>query len=116
MTDAPGSVPAYLRPDGPAVCGCGQSVQQPWRTRDAAFSPASFIGGLFWIALGIGALLGCGTTFGSALLAVLALLTVGATALQARRGHRGLCLVRRGAWFGIAVAGTPVRLVFAFGV
>jgi hypothetical protein len=114
MADAFGTVPAYLRPDGPTACGCGRPVQQPWRTRDAAYSPASFVCGLLWIALAVGSLVGGWTTFGAGLAAVLVLLVVVASALQVRRGHRGLCLVRRGAWFGIAVAGVPLRAVFAF--
>ncbi|GAB3933488.1 hypothetical protein GCM10029976_040890 [Kribbella albertanoniae] len=101
-------MPAYLRPDGPTDCG------QPWRARDSAYSPASFIGGLVWVALGVGSMIGGWAIFGAALIAVLALLVTGATVLQAQRGHSGWCLIRRGAWFGIAVSGLPLRVAYWF--
>ncbi|GAA1699704.1 hypothetical protein GCM10009745_52910 [Kribbella yunnanensis] len=105
MADAFDDMPAYLRPEAP---------RQPWRTRDSAYSPASFIGGLVWMALGIGSLIGGWTVFGSAVLGVLVLLVVGAIVVQARRGHHGWCLVRRGVWFGIAVSGLPLRVAYWF--
>ncbi|TDD47503.1 hypothetical protein E1263_34430 [Kribbella antibiotica] len=115
MSDASGPVPAYLRPDEPVACPCGRAPQQPWRTRDATYSPASFISGLFWVALGAGSAIGGFAVFGAALLGVLLGFAVGAAVVQGRRGHRGWCLVRRAAWFGIAVPGLPLRVLVSFG-
>ncbi|MFI5729412.1 hypothetical protein ACIA49_04765 [Kribbella sp. NPDC051587] len=98
--------------DEPAACPCGVRVRQPWRTRDSAYSPASFIGGLVWIALGVGSLLGGWTVFGSALLGVLVALVLGSVVLQSVRRHRGGCLIARGAWFGVAVPGLPLRVAY----
>ena len=104
MADAP----------GPTACPCGQAVRQPWRTRDSAYSPASFIGGLIWLALGIGSLIGGWTAFGAALLGVLVAFVLGALVLQAVRRHRGGCLITRAMWFGIAVPGLPLRVAYWF--
>lgn len=79
-----------------------------------AYSPASFIGGLAWIALGVGSLIGGWTVFGTALLGVLGVLVVGSFILQAVRRHRGACLIGRGLWFGVAVSGVPLRVASAF--
>ncbi|GAA0607227.1 hypothetical protein HPO96_31795 [Kribbella sandramycini] len=98
----------------PAGCGCGREVRQPWRSRDSAYSPASFIGGLIWLALGVGSLIGGWTIFGLAVLGVLAALVLGALIVQGRRGHRGGCLVGRAFWFGIAVPGLPLRVAYWF--
>lgn len=39
------------------ACPCGVEVEQPWRTRNAPFSPASVPGGLaviaFWIVVAL---------------------------------------------------------------
>ncbi|MFF1823728.1 hypothetical protein ACFVWG_40880 [Kribbella sp. NPDC058245] len=96
----------------PTACPCGVQVRQPWRTRDSTYSPASFIGGLVWIALGVGSVLGGWTVFGSVLLGVLVALVLGSVILQSVRRHRGGCLITRGAWFGIAVPGLPLRVAY----
>lgn len=96
------------------ACSCGRGVRQPWRTRDALWSPASFIGGLVWLGLGLGSVVGGWTVFGASVLGVLAVLVVGALVLQASRGHRRRCLVARGLWFGLAAPGFPLRVTFWF--
>jgi uncharacterized membrane protein len=96
------------------VCPCGLSVKQPWRTRDALWSPASFVGGLIWVALGIGSVVGGWTTFGLIVLGVLVAVTVGVLVFQAIRRHRGGCLIGRAFWIGVAVPGLPLRVSFWF--
>jgi hypothetical protein len=110
--DGPGGV---WRAEQPApTCPCDLPVQQPWRTRDASYSPATFIGGLLWYAVAVSALL-CGyTTFGWILAGVLSAMLIGSLVLQAIRRHRGFCWLRRALWFGVATPGLPVRLVAAF--
>ena len=100
--------------DAAEACSCGRGVRQPWRTRDALWSPASFIGGLVWLALGVGSVVGGWTVFGASLLGVLAGFVAGALVLQATRGHRGRCLLTRGLWFGLAAPGLPLRVTFWF--
>ncbi|RZT28154.1 hypothetical protein EV649_1930 [Kribbella sp. VKM Ac-2569] len=73
------------------------------------------VGWPLWVLLGVGSVL-CGwTMFGVVLLAVLGALILGSLVLQGVRGHRGRCWLARGLWFGIAVAGLPLRVVGAFG-
>jgi hypothetical protein len=76
------------------------------------WSPASFVGGLVWVALGVGSVAGGWTTFGSCLLGGLGALALGSLVVQARRGHRGGCLLGRAGWFGLAVPGLPLRVSF----
>ncbi len=117
MTAQPGNPGGWSPPGAsvePAACPCGLPVRQPWRTRDALWSPASFLGGLIWLALGVGTVIGGFTTFGLIVLGVLAALTLGALVLQAIRRHRGGCLLGRAFWFGLAVPGLPLRVTFWF--
>ncbi|TCO16916.1 hypothetical protein EV652_119105 [Kribbella steppae] len=117
MTAEPGNPGGWAppgAPDAPVACPCGLPVRQPWRTRDALWSPASFLGGLIWLALGVGSVIGGWTTFGLILLGVLAALTLGSLVLQAIRRHRGGCLLGRAGWFGLAVPGLPLRVTFWF--
>ncbi|WP_433166486.1 hypothetical protein [Kribbella sp. CA-247076] len=100
------------KPAEPADCPCGLPVRQPWRIRNALWSPASFLGGVVWVGLGAGSLAGGWTTFGLIVLGVLVTLTLGALVLQAIRHHRGGCLLARAAWFGLAVPGLPLRITF----
>ena len=94
------------------TCPCGLGTGQPWRTRDNIWSPASFLGGLVLVAFGILAIaLGKVPWVGWALIGALAIAIVAAGVVQARRGHRGLCLVRRAVWFGLSAPGAPVRLL-----
>lgn len=114
------------QPDGPAgpwraveastSCPCGLPVQQPWRTRDDTFSPASFIGGLIWYAVLAGALLGEFSLFSWILGGVLIVSLAGSLVVQAIRHHKSLCWLRRSLWFGVATPGLPVRIVSAFSV
>ncbi len=117
------------QPDGPAGpwravsaagtgqgCPCGIPVQQPWRTRDQAYSPASFIAGLVWYVVLAVALVGGFSPFSWILAGVLGGVLLGSLVLQAIRHHRGFCWLRRGLWFGIATPGLPVRIVSAFSV
>ena len=92
-------------------CPCGIRVQQPWRLRDQLWSPASFVGGLIWSVLGIGATVGGYSPFGPIVLLVLGALVLGSLALQAAHGHRRTCLLRRGSWFALAVPGLPLRIL-----
>lgn len=112
------------QPDGPAgvwraqqpapVCRCGQPVQQPWQTRDALYSPASFIGGLLWYAVLAGLLL-CELYLASwILLGLLTAVIAGSLALQAIRRHHRLCWLTRGLWFGVALPGVPWRALSWF--
>lgn len=96
------------------TCPCGVEVEQPWRLRDKLWSPASFIGGLVWLAFGAGTALAGFNPFGVILLGVLGLLVLGSLVLQGIRRHRGLCLLRRGPWFGLAAAGLPLRVAYWF--
>ncbi|TCC03606.1 hypothetical protein [Kribbella soli] len=104
-----------VTPERLAECGCGRPGKQPWQTRDALWSPASVVGWPLWVLLGVGSLLGGWTVFGVVLLAILGALIIGSLALQGVRGHRGWCWLFRGLWFGVAVAGLPLRVVGAFG-
>jgi hypothetical protein len=104
-----------VTPDLPAECGCGRPGKQPWQTRDALWSPASVLGWPLWVLLGVGSVLGGWTVFGAVLLAVLAVLILGSLVLQGVREHRGWCWLARGLWFGVAVAGLPLRVVGGFG-
>ena len=63
------------------------------------------------IALGAAAIVWFSTVFGIIVLGVFGVAIVVAAVLQARRGHRGWCLVRRSVWFGVAAPGSPVRLI-----
>lgn len=99
-------------PAGGPVCRCGRPVRQPWQTRDALWSPASFVGGLLWLALGVVSVSFGWTTFGAILLGLLAGLVLGSLVLQTIRRHRGVCLAGRAAWFGLAVPGLPLRVTF----
>ena len=122
--DASGGGLSGHQPDGPAgpwraveaspSCPCGLPVQQPWKTRDDTFSPASFIGGLIWYAVLTGALLGGFYLFSWILLGLLVAAVVGSLVVQAIRRHRGSCWLRRALWFGVAVPGLPVRVLAAF--
>ncbi|GAB2653151.1 hypothetical protein [Kribbella swartbergensis] len=94
------------------TCPCGRPVRQPWRTRNALWSPASFIGGLVWLGLALGSVVGGWTRFGYGLLGVLAVLVLGSLVLQAIRRHRGGCLLGRACWFGLAAPGLPLRVTF----
>lgn len=96
------------------MCRCGLTVGQPWRSREALWSPASFIGGVLWLALGVGSVIGGWTVFGWSLLGALAAIAVGALIQQVVRGHRGTCVVRRALWFGLAVPGLPLRVAYWF--
>lgn len=96
------------------ACPCGLPVEQPWKQRDKVWSPASFIGGLVWLALGIGSAAAGFSPFGVILLGALALLVIGSLILQGFRRHRGLCLLRRGPWFGLALPGVPLRVAYWF--
>ncbi|GAB3833056.1 hypothetical protein HDA39_007796 [Kribbella italica] len=115
------------QPDGPAGpwraigspeasprCPCGVPVEQPWRTRDRAYSPASFIGGLFWYAVLAVALIAGFSPFSWILASVLGGVLLGSLVLQAIRRHRGFCWLVRSLWFGVATPGLPVRVVSAF--
>jgi hypothetical protein len=112
------------QPDGPSgvwraeqpapVCPCGLPVQQPWRTRDDTYSPASFIGGLCWYVVAALALVGGYMAFGWILAGMLGGVLVGSLVLQAIRRHRGFCWLGRALWFGVCVPGLPVRVVAAF--
>ncbi|MGW6276984.1 hypothetical protein [Kribbella sp. NPDC055071] len=82
--------------------------------RDALWSPASFVGGVVWLGVGIGSALAGFNPFGLILLGVLVVLVLGSLVSQAIRGHRGFCLLGRGLWFGIAVPGLPLRILGAF--
>ena len=79
--------------------------------RDTVWSPASVLGGVVLIALGVSAIVWFNPVFGGVLLGVFAAAIVVAAVVQARRGHRGWCLVRRAVWFGLAAPGAPVRLI-----
>jgi len=94
-------------------CPLASSQEQPWNTRHALFSPASLLGGLVVVAFGVLALTGIRAWVGLLVFAVLAVLLVGAGIVQARRGHRGWCLLKRAAWFGLALPGAPVRVLAA---
>lgn len=106
------STPQYPNQADNVACPCGRPVEQPWRTRGRLYSPASFIGGILWISIGISltvagynliGLLLCGsTTF------------LGATSLvvQAIKHHGGACLLSRAAWFGLAAQGLPLRITY----
>lgn len=93
-------------------CPCAPAAEQPWRTRDSVFSPASIVGGLCLVAFGIVALVaGLHPWVGAVVFGVLGALIAGALVLELRRGHRGWCLVRRAVWFGVAVPGVPLRVL-----
>jgi hypothetical protein len=92
-------------------CPCGLAVEQPWRDRDTVWSPASVVGGVVVIALGVISLVSFNPLFGGVLLGVFGVAIVVAAVVQARRGHRGWCLLRRAVWFGVAAPGAPVRLI-----
>jgi hypothetical protein len=92
-------------------CPCGLAASQPWRDRNTVWSPASILGGVALIALGFVSLVSFNQWFGGVLLAVFGLAIVIALIVQARRGHHGWCLVRRGVWFGLAAPGAPVRII-----
>ena len=93
------------------VCRCGLDVDQPWRDRNTVWSPASVLGGVVLIALGVSAVVWFNPVFGGVLLGVFAVAVVIAAVVQARRGHRGWCLALRAVWFGLAAPGAPVRLI-----
>ncbi|MEV8373586.1 hypothetical protein AB0P21_12655 [Kribbella sp. NPDC056861] len=97
------------------TCPCGVTAEQPWRLRDKLWSPASFIGGVLWLVLGAVCALAGFNPFGVVVLIALAVVALGSLVLQAFRGHRGSCLVRRGLWFGVAAPGLPVRIVTSLG-
>jgi hypothetical protein len=63
------------------------------------------------IVLGILSVVTVNAWFGGVLLGVFGVAIVAAAVVQARRGHRGWCLLRRAAWFGVAAPGAPVRLI-----
>jgi hypothetical protein len=75
------------------------------------WSPASVVGGAVVIALGVVSLVSFKPVFGGVLLGIFAVAIVAAAVVQARRGHRGWCLLRRAVWFGVAAPGAPVRLI-----
>lgn len=95
------------------ACPCGVEGTQPWRTRRDVWSPASLIGGLILVVFGVLILSwGVRPAAGFVLLGALGVSVVASWIVQARRGHRGWCLLRRGAWFGLALPGAPLRLLF----
>lgn len=101
----------------PRACSCPPATVPPWRTRDSWFSPASLIGGLVLIAFGVLAIVADrAPVVGWVVLAVVALAAVAALIVDARRGHRGGCLIGRSAWIGLAAPGLPVRGVAALGL
>jgi hypothetical protein len=91
-------------------CPCGVDAEQPWRKRGHIWSPASFIGGLVLLAFGIAVALYGKAWFGWTVVSLLGSSVVVASLIQAVRGHRATCLVRRGTWFGLAAPGAPLRL------
>jgi hypothetical protein len=86
-------------------------VSQPWRDRNTVWSPASVVGGVVVIALGIVSVVTANAWFGGVLLGVFGVAIVVAAIVQAKRGHRGWRLLRRAVWFGVAAPGAPVRLI-----
>ncbi|WP_328991199.1 hypothetical protein OG394_33605 [Kribbella sp. NBC_01245] len=93
------------------ACRCGIEVRQPWTSRDDVWSPASFVGGLVLLAIGFAVTLAVREWFGWIVVGLLGLLVVIAWIVQATRGHRRGCLVRRGLWFGLAAPGVPIRVL-----
>ena len=89
----------------------------PWRRGSGLFSPASLLGGLVLLVFAV-LVIGADQVplVGWVLLGALAGAVVGSIGLQARRGHRGACALRRGTWFGVALPGAPVRLLFSLGI
>ncbi|MET9317818.1 hypothetical protein ABZX12_38855 [Kribbella sp. NPDC003505] len=96
----------------PLRCACGVAAGQPWRTRDALYSPASFTGGLLWAAAGAALTVAGHRSIGPVVLGCTALLVAICLPLQAIRGHRRWCLVRRWLWFALAAQGLPLRIAY----
>lgn len=95
------------------ACPCGLEVEQPWRTRNNPWSPASIVGGVVLVAFGVWVVaIGMRAWVGWLVLGVIGAAIVVAWVVQGVRGHRGWCLVGRGAWFGMATPGAPLRLLF----
>lgn len=97
------------QPVEPVTCRCGVARRQPWHTRDALYSPASFFGGVAWILVDTVAFLGGFETFAWILFGVLSSIVAGALVQQLVKRHRGFCWLGRGIWFGIALPGIPLR-------
>jgi hypothetical protein len=93
-------------------CPLATTEQQPWRTRNALFSPASLLGGVVLVAFGTLALtLGSRPLVGWVVLGGVVAIIAGAAIVQWHHGHRGWCLFRRALWFGFALPGAPLRLL-----
>ena len=63
------------------------------------------------MALGVAGMLGIRPSVGAVILGAVGVAIVIAGVVQARRGHRRWCLLRRSVWFGLATPGALVRLV-----
>jgi hypothetical protein len=93
-------------------CPCGIVAKDPWGTRETPYSPASFAGGVLWLAAGATFLL-TGFELVALLLCCSTLFLVGISlSLQAIKRHWGGCLLRRGLWFGLAAQGLPLRIAY----
>lgn len=98
------------------VCRCGIEGRQPWTTRDDVWSPASFVGGLVLLALGLAVTLAVREWYAWILVELLGLLVLIAWIVQATRGHRRGCLVRRGLWFGLSAPGVGIRVLASLSI
>ena len=77
-----------------------------------AAGAVALVGGLLLAAAGVAVALDGKAWFGWTVLSILGGAVLVSWVIQAVRGHRGLCLVRRGLWFGLAAPGAPLRVVF----
>lgn len=89
---------------------------QPWTTRDALFSPASYVGGVvLLVLLGMFPVIAGERDVVPILVMWIGpylLLFVIGLVVNLLAGHRRPgCLVRRGLWWGPAVLGLPLRIL-----
>ncbi|ADB30670.1 hypothetical protein Kfla_1573 [Kribbella flavida DSM 17836] len=68
---------------------------------------------MLWYVAVVAALLWGFPLFGWILAGLLGAVVLGSLVSQAFRRHRGFCWLGRGAWFGIAVPGVPLRALAA---
>ena len=98
-----------IRPED-ELCPCGAAGVQPWRTRDALFSPASVLcASSYFILLLVIWPTPKDNLVGRVMVGLVAALVLVATVVAARAGHRPWCAIRRGLWIGIACLGLPLR-------
>jgi hypothetical protein len=91
---------------------CPVKTIAPWRTREALYSPASFIGGCLWLVAAVALTVAGFNPLGVLMCSVTALLVVTSLVVQAIKQHRGRCRLSRGIWFGLAAQGLPLRITY----